>query len=61
MPKQHKGDSSISDLELKRVTSNILVTWVNETRRLFVVVHAQETRCVANDKVSVTLPKKTRH
>ena len=32
MPKQHKGDTLISDAELKRITNLILVTWVNKTR-----------------------------
>ena len=33
MPKQHKGDTLISDSKLKRVTNYTLVTWVNDTRR----------------------------
>jgi hypothetical protein len=32
MPKQHKGDTLITDAELKHVSDLILVTWVNKTR-----------------------------
>lgn len=30
MPKQHKGDTLISDMELKHITNVKSVTWVKE-------------------------------
>ena len=44
MPKQHKGDTLVSDLDFRRVTDITLVTWVNETCRLLVVAHGQEKK-----------------
>jgi hypothetical protein len=55
MPKHHKGDTLISDLELKCVTSAILVTCVNGARHWLSVAHGQEPKRVTYNKLAVTL------
>jgi hypothetical protein len=57
MPKQHEGDTLISDLELKHATNvTTLVTWVNETHRCSILAHGKKTKCVTNDKLLDSLP-----
>jgi len=56
MPKQHKGDTLISDLKLKLVTDITLVTRTNGTRRSLGVAYGQRKKCVTIDSLSVTLP-----
>ena len=56
MPKQHKGDTLISDLELKLVTNITTVTQINGKRRSLGVAYGQETKRVTIDNLSVTLP-----
>ena len=55
MPKQHKGDTFISDLQLKHVTNFISVTRVNGTRHSLELAHGQKSKHVTNDKLLETL------
>jgi hypothetical protein len=61
MPGNVISDTTIRDIKMKRVTNNLSVTWVHETRHRLVVVHAPGARCVTNNDVFVTRVNKTRH
>ena len=61
MPKQHKGDTFISDLQLKHVTNFISVTRVNGTRHSLELAHGQKSKHATNDKLLETLHNITRH
>jgi hypothetical protein len=55
MPEKLISDAAIRDSETKRVTNNLSVTRVDETRHWLAVAHAPGTRHVTNNIISVTL------
>ena len=61
MPENVISDTTIRDTKTKRVTNNLSVTRVHETRHRLVVAHAPGARRVTNNDVFVTRVNKTRH
>jgi hypothetical protein len=61
VPRNVISDTTIRDTKTKRVTNNLSVTRVHETRHRLVVAHAPGARHVTNNDVFMTHVNKTHH